>query len=334
MIYPITHYEYILRDPQTYLGWNINEFRNLMDGDEFDFLDFKKRAEQEPMFRLMFASGVEQGNMAVRMAFHILSMMTYGEKIYYISKEVCRLLLDTKLTIDAEFLESPFPEIYIYLDQSHFTITDFTGTKPLKGIYVNLQRESDGIKKMRFLATSGPDGIEDMSDVNYFACFHVPDRGDLETICNNQIEKYKDHRFGYTRYPVCDTTLADIFRFCVNALIYIGCRNANLSHIIPLSFQRAIEGKKSPKKIRKIERNMKRQAQKPFIYVSHNWGEKEDREAHSGRKLDHEVLVSGHWRGQWKGSDSTGDRRREVIRIASYIKGIGKEKVNKKYIVN
>jgi len=338
--YPITHYEYILRDPKKYLGYDINQFINLMGFKEFDFLDFKKMAEQNEMFRYFFINSAgkydnTQGNMAIRMIYHALRLKTYGEKIYYISREVCDLLLDTRLTIDAEFLESPFKEIYLYTDQDHFKIKDSTGSMPMKGVYISLQVESDGKKKLRFFVTSGANGIDEMKDVNYHACFVIPnDGGDLKEICDHNLKKY-NHKLSDSGYKIEDETLSDIFRFCVNALIYIGCRNANLSHIIPLSLQRAIAGKKSPGKIKKIERRLEKSAQCPFIYVTHNWGEKEDREARrDGRKLDHEVLVSGHWRGVWVGSKSDGTRRSEVRRIASYIKGLGKEKSNKKFVVN
>lgn len=334
--YPITHYEYILRDPKRYLGYDLKGFIDLMGSKEFDFIEFKNMIEKNDhdiTWRMVFAAGIEQGNMAVQMMFHILRLKTYGEKIYYISREVCELLLDTRLTIDASFLESPFKEIYLYTDQDHFTITDYTGTMKMKGIYVSLEVESDGVKKMRFLATSGAEGIDEMKDVNYYACFIIPEEGDLEVACNSQIKRFEGRKLSITKYEISDDTLESIFRFCVNALIYIGCRNANLSHIMPLSLQQAAAGKKSRGKIAKIERKMRKSAQCPFIYVTHNWGDKEDREAHKeGKKLDHQVLVSGHWRGQWY-KDDGGNKCKKVIRIASYLKGAGKEESNKKYIV-
>jgi hypothetical protein len=38
-------------------------------------------------------------------------------------------------------------------------------------LYLNLKYESDGIKKLRFLSTSGAGGIDESKDINHFACF-------------------------------------------------------------------------------------------------------------------------------------------------------------------
>lgn len=332
--YEITHYEYIIKNPIKYLGYDFNVLKNIMKGD-FDFLDFKSMVENNTLFKLMFAAGIEQGNMAVRMCYHILKLSRHGEKIYYLDNAVCKLLINTRLSIDAQFLESPFKELYFYTDQNNFTMTDYTGTKAMKGIYVNLEVESDGIKKLRFLATSGAIGVDEAKDVNYFACFHIPESGNLEEIFSEQIEKYDEIDVIGRVFPVNSETLGNILKFIVNALIYIGCRNVSLLPIIPITFQQAIKNKKSPGKIKKIKRTMENKAQCPFIYVRPNYGpgEKVIYEG-TGRKLDHEVLVPGHWRGQWKGSEKSGNKRKEIIRISSYIKGLGLgNKKNKKYIV-
>jgi hypothetical protein len=78
---------------------------------------------------------------------------------------------------------------------------------------------------------------------------------------------------------------------------------------------------------------MAKTAQLPFIIVSPKKGESDNDGVRGfGKKLDHQVLVSGHWRGQWSGSEQ--NKKKEIIRIKSYLKGIGLEKVESKpYLV-
>ncbi len=333
--YPITHYEYMVNGGLIKMGAIIVKIKEMMGTNKVDFMVFANKLIETDVFnKLLGYSDIEQANMVCRMTYHIWRMNSTGEKIYHISKNVCDLLLNTKLTIDAEFIESPFEEIYLYTDQEKITMTDCTGTRAMKGVYVNVSRELDGIKKVRFLATSGSKGIEENKDVNHFACFHIPEHGDLEDICNDQLARFREQaKEKKVDSTVDENNIQAIFKFVVNALIYIGCRNAELSPINPPTLDSLIADKKSSKKISKIKQKYSKSAQKPFIFVTHNTlmpkhggGE--------GKRLDHEVMVGGYWRGQWYGSRNDGTRRKKVIRIDSYTKGIGLgDRENKQYKV-
>lgn len=328
-VFPITHYEHIISNPEKYLGCDIKTFMNIMKTKDFDFLDFKEMIESKSIFD--FKNHLEQGNMAARMFYHIIRLYHCGEKIYYLPKDVCKLVSNTRLTIDSEFVESPFEEIYLYTDQDDLMMTDHTGTKAMKGIYVSVRTESDGIKKVRFLATSGAEDIDDMKDVNIYACFHIPEHGNLEEICRDQLDKYGKSNFFDKKYKVADDTYVEVFKFLINALLYIGCRNASLIPMTPFTVEQLTSGK-GPKKAKKIINRMARKAKRPFIYVGRKTLDGSPTYTGLGRALDHEVMVGGHWRGQWYGPAD--NRRKKVIRISSYVKGAGLGPVeNKKYIV-
>lgn len=326
--YPITHYEYIKKNFQKFFGVSEDDFYITMNRNDFDYISFEETFHKAKMFMITASIiGDNKMNILLKMSFHMLSMKHYGDKIYYLDSDVCNLINDTRLTIDAEFIESPFEEIHLYTENSAITIKDHDSEVDVKGIYIRFGRESDGIKRLRFFAT-GSDEVITKSEALYCASdFEIPDSGSIEESCEKQIKNY-EKIFGDSG------TVAKIFRFCVNSLIYISCRNAHFEHIFPQSFNEILKNKKSPGKLKKLKRKMSVSAQKDFIYVSHNWGKGEDKGIYNGsRKINKEFLVSGHWKGQWKGSESTGNRRKEVIRVKSYLKGIGNERKNKKYIV-
>lgn len=331
--YPITHYEKMMVMETMGMSYIIQAVEEIVKNNDAEFLEFTdKMVSNIQMNNLLKAHGMESGNMTIRMAFHIWKMKNNGEKIYYMDSHICDLLRNTKLTIDAEFIESPFKEIYLYTDQTEITMTDETGTRPMKGVYVHLCVEEDGIKKIRFLATSGAIGIEDGTDINHFACFHIPEHGTLEDICEQQLKMYRELHGDSWEAGVSESDVRNIFKFVVNSLIYIGCRNADLCPIKPLTLEEATVDKKSNKKIKKLARKFEKSAQKPFIYITHKTLQTSNGTG-TGKKLGHEVLVGGYWRGQWYGPRD-GTREKRVIRIDSYTKGAGLEqKKSSKYIV-
>ena len=330
MKFPLTHYEWMLRDHITLVTDQIVQ----KFGKDYN-LSFEEFANFFTEFPGVMEHRIEQGlnnvNLLARQVYHCYKMKCNGEKIYYMSRKVCDLLKDTRLTIDAEFIESPFEQIYIYTDQEDIVLTDYSGTRPMKGIYIQLTTECFK-KKLRFIVTSGIDGIGENRDINYFATFNIPEHGDLETIANKDINKFIEDK-KILNNDVNMNIMKEVFIFCVNALLYIGCKNVDFINFTPENLTEALARKKSNSKKSKIERVIKKTSQLPFIIISPKKGENEKEGiSEIGKKLDHQVLVSGHWRGQWSGPVE--DKKREIIRIKSYLKGIGlKEGESKPYLV-
>ena len=325
--FPITHFEYCLnlyslRDSVDYIN-------TIMTEDDVEFEAFAKKLTDEKN-NLPFPTTDESLRLSLEMLFHIWRLKETGSKVFYISKDLCEVLSSMNLTIDCEFLQAPFEEIYLYLDQDDITITDHTGTKPVKGIYVNLQRYSSYHRKFRFLATSGAKGIEDGYDINNYASFLLPEHGELEYVLDAHLETFKKTKVSEVSFDA----IRKIYRMTVNILLYLSSNNADLFPIQPVNIMKLAQSKKSSSKRDKLLRQAKTSASLPFILVGKNVKAYQSTIGGAGVKLSHKVRVSGHWRGQWRGSDKEGTRKKEIIRIESYIKGSDfTEEINKHYLV-
>ena len=331
---PITHYEWMLSNEgiRDYI-----EDLFVKYGSEFmEFEDFGKKFETDPgMLNILEMYGQGNANLLVRQFYHAVRMKANGEKLYYISKDVCDVLYNTRLTIDAEFIESPFEQIYIYTDQDKLTISDHTGTMPMKGIYIQVCRESDGFKRLRFIVTSNCTSIKNGKDINYFATFKIPDHGNLEDIADSHVQDFIEGSVMRILNEDIDLkSLRQSFIFAVNSLLYIGCKGVNLTTFNPENLLEISKRKKNPAKSEEVRRLIGRVAQMPYIIVNPIQSSKQISCGGVGKKLDHQVLVSGHWKGQWKGSESDNTRKKEIIRIDSYLKGLELPKVKSKpYVV-
>jgi len=325
---PMTHYEVIKQNSDLYFGSTIEDIFE-SHGRNLDFMHLKKYVEEDKSINSIPFVDNEDANMAVRMIYHITRMNHFGEKIYHFTSEVCDIIHNTNPKIDAEFVEAPFEEMFISLDQSKIRMQDANDEQPMKGLYISLRVESDGIKKLRFLATSSAESMRENHDVNHFACFHIPEHGDLEEIIDNM--RIAHEKGLQTGKIINKNSIYEIFKFAVGCLLYIGCKNANFTNVNPFTIEEAVKGK-GPKKAKIISRRMSKVTQQPYIYVTHNHGYSSGKSSGTGKKLDHSVLVAGYWRGQWYGSEKIGDRRKEIIRVSSYTKGVG-QMSNKKYLV-
>jgi len=324
MNFPITHYEYVCKHHGEHIPGLVDK---LMRNKSIDFGSFGEEVLKIPDSEWFWGS-VDSSNvqMAVRMAYHMWRMRACGNRIYYVPPHLCEMLYHTNLSIDVSFIQSPFEEIYLYVDQDELKISDYTGTRPIKGIYVNLRTESDGIRHLRFLATSGSEGIEENRDVNYFACFSLPDHGSLDSAIDTQFKAYGNNPdLDYHNNPTFKLDkVADIVKFAVNILLYITSSHSDLSNEVP---------KQHNHKSLKKQRKYANKAQMPFIYVGHNIPIPKGSEHFAvGTKISHKFWVSGHWRGQWKGPKDI--QHQERIWIQPYIKGPElADGIAKKYIV-
>jgi len=340
MNFPITHYEFLMK----HMGGEflVDIFLKKLNRKNVSFDEFARLFENEldgwndiidsKLGRSYNLGNISDLNLFGRQMFHSYKMKIHGEKIYYLSRNACETLYNTRLTIDSEFIESPFEQIYMHTDQDEIFLTDHTGVMPMRGIYLSLAR--DPVKNIRFIATSGSNGVKQAKDINYFATFNVPDHGSLEDITDAQMNHFMKPGSGFILNAGVDMAmLRKIFVFIVNSLLYIGCQNVELVNFIPESIQKSIDRKKSGGKIKKLEKLIGRVAQQPFILVNPSKKHNAQETVETGKKLDHQVLVSGHWRGQWKGSELDQTRKKEIIRIKSYLKGVGPTGENKPHLV-
>lgn len=331
--FPMTHYEWLMRSgTEIMVNDIINTIGRKPDISFNDFSDFFSNSIYMPIMQEHQRTyGLNNTNLFARHIYHCYKMEMHGRKVYYMSKEVCNLLKNTRLTIDAEFIESPFEQIFIYTDQNDIMLSDNTGTLPMKGIYIQLTKEGDK-KFLRFVVTSGIDGIEKRLDVNYFGTFDIPEHGDLEHIADKDIKRFIAEN-KILNVDIDLDIMKRVFIFSVNALLYLGCKNVDFINFTPENLTEAMLRKKNNAKRQKLEKALSKTAQIPFIIINPKKGDQDNNcNTGTGKSLDHQIFVSGHWRGQWSGPVDC--KKKEIIRIKSYLKGVGlKEKENKPYLI-
>jgi hypothetical protein len=328
MHFPITHYEYVSKAYDKSITTMVDD---MMRGKPNDFMVFGDSLLQLEDASWFLDDSLAEVNLrlAVRVAYHMWRMRNCGEQIYYVPPHLCEMFLHTTLSLDAEFIQSPYEEIYVYTDQDEMTISDKTGTLPIKGLYINLGTDLQGERMLRFVATSGVKGIEEEKDVNYFACFRIPEHGTIDEIIETQFKEYmSDTRsVELMKDDMVDLDkLADILRFAINILMYITSENADLQSVTPKRHD-----KKSPKKQKKY----RNKAQMSFVYVGKGVPHpKGSNGIPSGTRISHKFWVRGHWRAQWFGSSKDNDQHQKKIWIKPYIKGKDfAEDISKRYIV-
>jgi hypothetical protein len=338
--FPITHYEYMINE----YNWVKDVIRIVnehygKDSENVTFVDFANWfISLERFSALMDGLGANQSTFAMNLFYHIWRMKTCGEKIYYISPQLFSMLLNTDVTVDSQWIKTPFEEIYLYLDQKEVLIDDFSDGSicPIKGVYINFKKHDAFNNRMRFILTGGFDAIKQYKDVNYYFSIDIPECGKtIEDIIDSLFEKINDqkmHVFDMSETNQKATRL--MIRFVLNLMIYITSPSADMFDFIP---DKISIDKKSPKKIEKAMRKLSRTAQIPFIMVGYKLPKLPQSSLTSthGHSITYKFEVSGHWRMQWKGTKKIeGSLHQEPIWIKPYHKGENlAEGIHKKYIV-
>jgi len=342
--FEMTHYEFLMSETDVHsVPRALANLEPLLDTNKPGFKHFSEVINDGGLQAVSNyipyeLSSMSQMNMSIRILYHCWRMTQWENKIYHIQKDVCQLLNNTKLTIDASFIESPFEEIYLDVDQEELTLTDHTGTRPIKGIYVNLQID-EGKKDFRMLMTTGSKGIDLGLDIQHYVHFVIPESGDVEEACKKQIEGFKKvPTLGHEPNPYLSANskvLTDAFKLAVNVLVYIGCKDASMLKITPETEKSLMSGMGKKARPRTIKRKLAGKSQYPFIWIGHKeYCPSPGNSRGGGKKLDHRTLVPGYWRGQWYGSKKDDTREKKVIRVSSYTKGKQYKKgEDKSYIV-
>lgn len=352
-LFPITHYEAMMN---SLYGNAINALFERMDShrnaDYLPFIDaLIKEMESvlvdnddedrlaigiEALNRIM--SSQESLNLMGNMLWHCWQMRNNGERIYYVSKELCHRLIHTRVNVNCEYIKAPFDEIYVCLDQNEIMIDDRIDDtmRPMRGMYIGLKKESCGKTRMRIMATSGGTGIENHSDINYHYVLDIPDSdATVEDAINTMMDDLDGGKIKvFSLTEINRKMIQDSFKMAVNVLLYITSRDADMFPLRPDKFSIAAGKKSNPAKAKKLLDKIGRFAQYPFIMVGANIPplESEAISSRSGGSITCMFTVSGHWRWQWKGPKDI--QKQEHIWIAPYTKGKGLiEGLHKKYIV-
>lgn len=129
------------------------------------------------------------------------------------------------------------------------------------------------------------------------------------------------------------------YQLLFNFLLYLN--NVDRGETVPPSEEvRRLRNLSNPKKRRRLERQIKDQSRYTYVYVGRSYADRRDnlQGQGTGTRLDHRVIVNGHWRKQWYGrrTDEYGNPRpgekQEIIWIEPFVKGKDKPESDKKTV--
>lgn len=336
--FPITHYEYVYTLDKLSIKRIIDNLSLKFKGESVtydligNYLVNMNETDSYNIFKMLYKIS---GSLTFNMFYHIYKMRECGEKIYYIHKNICEMLLHTTLNVSSDLIQIPFREIYLCFDQDELTLSDDERVLPIKGAYINLEEIGGGIRRLRVLATSGINGIEGLKDINFFFKIDLI-QGRVNDIVESYVEKLERGELPISDNADLNTkTIPALFRLIINTLLYITSKSPDILNMNPDRVN--IDRVKSNKKKRKLENKIGKVAQLPFIKVGYNTPRiayNNGESLQEGTKISYQFTVSGHWRMQWKGSKSNDTWKQEPVWIKPYIKGEDlAEGIHKKYIV-
>lgn len=338
---PISHYEFMARHPLINLKKQTDLIISEFGDRRVSYLEFSKWFMQS--FDIDFRATGKGGGypMAANLLYHCWRMRACGEKIFYLSPNLCRMLNSTRVNVSAADVRPPFEEFYIYTDQEEILIEDSTdGKRPVKGIYVNMCERSDTDKTrvIRVMLTSGADGVTEARDVNYFFRFEMPDALELENCVAAHVHDIlEDGGRNSDTGPTNIAATKKSFALICNFILYLSSKNPD---VFSFKAEPISQNKKSEHKLRKALKRSLRQCEMPVIVVGSNISNPDPQSSGKTFSISYAFDVRGHWRKQWKGSDNPdyipelGERRQEIIWVKPFKKGTDfAETINKKYVV-
>lgn len=326
MNFPVTHYELMMKtNIDTMTTEIVNDLYKFFGNKELDFLDFgDKLLKRYPEYMGMHSviGGSSQITFAACMLYHIWRMKANKEKIYYFSRQLCNMLIATRVNIDFSFINPPFEEFFLAIDQDEIMITDggriSTGkTLPVKGMYINFRKDNDGIRKLRVLATAN--NSEQDEDINYQFNWSIRDTGNVEEIMETNIDSLlKGNIINLDDNLKNLENIKSIYKFVINCILYLTSKDADL---FPFRPDRHLITTKNPKKLKKQIQASKNTVEYPYVRVGFNLSYDTDPSVNQGGRITIQFSVKGHWREQWYGSEKDNTRIQKPIWIMPFVKG-------------
>lgn len=331
--YPKTHFEKVLDHINNDLGMSTDGIysdilRSCGADPDYETLAQKMMTQDTiPIFN----RDIHSSALFLNVFFHLYHMHMSHNRVYYITPELSLKLSNTELNIDTHFLKSPFRELYLQIEPGLFYITDKDGDHTVSGIYVHLRDRNDGQKELRVMAAAflkETSKIPFNDSLFYFKILMGPGKikDEMSKYMENEI---KGHETELSRSGGLTNVghIEELFNFVINVLLYITSKDPDIRKQLPYDFQADMGRKKSKNKLKKIMKRASSSTSLPIMIVGSKFMDQhyvtEARECGGVRnwRLQKKVLVSGHWRTQWYGSESRDDRRSEVIFIEPYVKG-------------
>lgn len=235
----------------------------------------------------------------------------FGRLVYVIDPTTFSLLTQTQLPkMPSSELVIPRQAFYVKLPDNafYFNVSIDKTPQPVEGVIVSFSTVEPGPKEVVMLVV-GHSPHNFMDDNVIFMSFKLtPDRT-LESLVEDRLSGMIDTGALEVGY---DTPKA-VF----GLLLYLMSEHPRLEPVSPLP-RKDLSVIQNPGKRRKLEQRYEKTSTLGYIYVGGREPETDVVGTGTGRKLDHQVWVSGHWRRQPYGPKSA---LRKTIWIKPTLRG-------------
>lgn len=264
----------------------------------------------------------------------------YQNKIFLVENELTKSLCNTDVKVKMRDILPPFRTFIIYFNNSSFMIHDVVDgvpyDVPLKYIFVELFKFSDKERK-NFLC------------LRFFIGFTIGNENNIDnwynTGFNENINIYEDDSEVFYNHEnplltlkdrnndrATNKSIDDVANFIISFILYYNLSQKKQIEIIkPHNGFSHISTLKNKKKIRRLEKILQDETKHSVYYLGRGYRIKYESKGGIGTKLEHKILVRGHFRHQWCGSkiDDKGNKRfgeyQKVVWIEPFFKGINLE---------
>jgi len=242
----------------------------------------------------------------VGMTYAIYRLMTTGNMTFMVGMDLAKALYNTDYVVKVGDLKLPAETFIVYFQGSIAPV----GPTFLKWIFVDRVPMHDGTRQIRLVyGFTDEDGDDANSD---FLLFNGQD--DL-VLSNDQLVEQLDAQkvSNLSLLPIKAVhrqNVVSVFTSLINFLLYMEALNDYVV-VKPAYTPKDLAGLQNPKKLRRREKELQRTSLYRYSYVGGSYESRmKPEESGTGHALTHRVLVRGHWRHQWIGSqrDEEGNR--------------------------
>lgn len=261
-------------------------------------------------------------------------LYTNSNVIYYVSPHLTEAFFHTDFKIDFSQIRVPHETFIVYWGKGDHSVMLNNGTVPIHASFVDFVRITDTTMQIRQVY-SYYDKDGDLCNSGITTITFDPNNLLLDSESFRKEVESTDYST-LNDMPVDQTHRQNnctIYQLLWNLILYLN----NLSDVSVHKPDKRFEQLRkmtNPKKRRRLEKELKDESPYRYTYVGANYDRRVqphiNEGAGTGRVLEHETIVRGHWRQQWYGPrrDSSGESipgtRQEIIWIEPFVKGKGK----------
>lgn len=322
-----------LSDPERVLEPLIELYLNQRDAmvsstyqnSDPDMLSLLESEKDKPWWRLMpIMLPPYRSNHDFALTYAVYRQMSTGNMVFKMGRELSTALFNTDFKIKMDQLHFPSDTFVIYYHDATIPVYG----KPLKWLFCDRIDYIGGLKEIR-IVYGFIDDDGDYANSGFFLYTYQPDievssdelfaQMEKKTVSTLSLNAITDEHRQNSR-----NVLTALFNF----LLYVGTVGDQVI-VQPNDYLSRLSQLKNPKKKRRMEKEVANSTIYRYTYVGRNYEARvADKNSDSGiSNLTHRVLVRGHWRHQWTGSqrDSNGERMpgtsQKLIWIEPYWKG-------------